>query len=135
MKKKILKHVISFAAVIMMIVPMLLLGANVHALNSSDLWNSGGLATNPGAATGLSNTDPRTVIANVIKVILGFLGIVAVVIIVVGGFEWMTSGGSDDKAKEGRTRITNGVIGLIIILAAYGLANFAINNLISATNG
>ena len=69
----------------------------------------------------------------IINVALGLLGIVAVVIILIGGFKWMTAGGNEDRVKKGRQYIINGVIGLIIILAAYAIASFVITNLVDAT--
>ncbi|OGF21051.1 hypothetical protein A2Y83_01820 [Candidatus Falkowbacteria bacterium RBG_13_39_14] len=84
--------------------------------------------------TGLSaEKDPREVIVNIINVVLGFLGIVAVVIILIGGFKWMTAGGNEDQVGEAKKWIYSGVVGLLIILASYALANFVVNQLIKAT--
>jgi len=86
-----------------------------------------------GAATGLGSTDVRTTIASIIKVAMSLLGIVAVVIILIGGFKWMTAGGNDDQVGEAKKWIFSGVIGLAIILSAYALASFVINQLVTAT--
>ena len=86
-----------------------------------------------GAATGLGSTDVRTTIASIIKVAMNLLGIVAVVIIVIGGFKWMTAGGNDDQVGEAKKWIFSGVIGLAIIVSAYALASFVINQLVTAT--
>lgn len=83
--------------------------------------------------TGLGNTDIRTTIAAIIRVAMGLLGIVAVVIVLIGGFKWMTAGGNDDQVGEAKKWIFSGVIGLAIILSAYALATFVINQLYSAT--
>ena len=83
--------------------------------------------------TGLGTADPRTMAAKVINVILGFLGIIAVVIILLGGFKWMTAGGNEDKVGEAKKLITAGIIGLVIILASYAIATFVITQLIAAT--
>jgi hypothetical protein len=64
---------------------------------------------------------------------LGFLGIVAVVIILIGGFKWMTAGGNEDKTAEARKLITAGIIGLVIILSAFAIAKFVLDQLLSAT--
>jgi amino acid transporter len=73
--------------------------------------------------------DLVTVIGVIINVILGLLGVVAVIIIVIGGFKWMTAGGNDEKIKEAKRLIGQGVIGLIIVLAAYAIARFIIDKL------
>lgn len=46
---------------------------------------------------------------------MSLLGIIAVMIILYGGFKWMTSGGSDDAVGDSKKIITAGIIGLIII--------------------
>lgn len=79
-------------------------------------------------------TDLKGTIAQIINVILGFLGIIAVIIILAGGFKWMTASGNEDKVGEARKMIVQGVIGLVIIFAAWGIASFAINQLVSATS-
>lgn len=88
-----------------------------------------------GAATGLGNKDIRVTVASIIRTAMGLLGIVAVVIILIGGFKWMTAGGSEEGADEGKKYIFSGIIGLAIILSAYALATYVINSLIQATTG
>ncbi|MEW6609877.1 MAG: Mbov_0395 family pilin-like conjugal transfer protein [bacterium] len=75
------------------------------------------------------DTDLVTTIGIVINVILGLLGVVAVVIIIIGGFKWMTAGGNDEKISEAKKLIGQGVIGLIIVLAAYAIARFVMDKL------
>ena len=87
------------------------------------------------ADTGLGQTDVRVTIARIIRVAMGLLGIVAVVIILIGGFTWMTAGGNEEKVGEAKKWIFAGIIGLAIILSAYAIATFVINNLVNATTG
>lgn len=82
----------------------------------------------------LGNQDLRETAANLINVLLGLLGLIAVVIVLAGGFKWMTSGGSDDKTGEAKKMIGAGVIGLAIILSAWAISLFVINQLSTATN-
>lgn len=88
-----------------------------------------------GAATGLGDQDVRTTISKIINVALSMLGIVAVVIVLAGGFKWMTAGGNEEKTGEARKMIFAGVIGLAIILSAYAIARFVLNQLYIATTG
>jgi len=76
----------------------------------------------------------QSTIAIFINVILGFLGIVAFIIILLGGFKWMTSGGDEDKIGEAKKLMGAGVVGMAIVLAAWAIASFVINQLASATN-
>ena len=88
-----------------------------------------------GSHTGLGQQDVRETISRIINVALSLLGIIALVIILVGGFEWMTAGGNEEKTTEARKRIFAGIIGLAIILSSYAIANFVLRQLYTATTG
>ena len=82
----------------------------------------------------LGQTSADEVVIQVINVALGLLGLIAVILILIGGFMWMTAGGNTDKVDKARKFIINGVVGLIIVLAAYGIASFVIDKIVGATN-
>lgn len=75
--------------------------------------------------------DLETTIETVINAVLGFLGFIAVIIILIGGFQWMTAAGDDSKVDKAKKTLSAGVIGLIIILAAWGIASFVIGLLVN----
>ncbi len=79
----------------------------------------------PGAVAG----DPRDVIKRIINVAMGFLGMIAVLMILMSGFQWMTAGGNKENMEAAQKRLINGVIGLIIILSAWTVAWFAVNTI------
>ncbi len=85
------------------------------------------------ALSGGEGSDLRQTIANIINVALGFLGIIAVIIVLVGGFKYMIAGGDDSKTKEARGWIISGIIGLAIILSGWAITSFVIGQLIEAT--
>lgn len=72
----------------------------------------------------LSNSDPRLVVAQAIKIVVSILGTLLTAWTVYGGFLILTSAGDDEKIATGKSVVTNGVIGLIIILSAYSIASF-----------
>ncbi len=80
-------------------------------------------------STNLSKKDPREIIANLIKVVLGFLGTIAVVLVIYSGFLWMTAGGKPDNIKKAKEIMSAAVVGLIIILISYGITIFVTNTL------
>ncbi|MFH1711862.1 MAG: pilin [Patescibacteria group bacterium] len=86
------------------------------------------------SATGLGTAELQSTIGNIINIVLGFLGIVAVVIVLWGGFKWMTAGGNDEKVGEARKLLIAGVIGLAIILSAYAITSFVVSSLLEASN-
>lgn len=81
----------------------------------------------------LPTGDVRSVIARIINVAMGFLGIVAVLIILWGGFTWMTAGGAEDKVEEAKKIITAGIIGLIIVVTSYAIARFVVTSLVNVS--
>ena len=81
----------------------------------------------------LGTQDIRVTIAKIIRVILGLLGIIALVIIIYGGFTIMTSGGSEEKVSTGKKILINAVIGLAIILSSFAIVQFVISSLQQAT--
>ncbi|MBI2436873.1 MAG: hypothetical protein HYV41_03995 [Candidatus Magasanikbacteria bacterium] len=85
------------------------------------------------AETKLGTSDLVATATQIINVALGLLGIVSVVIILIGGFKWMTAGGNDEQVGEARKWIFSGIIGLAIILSAWAIAKFVLNNLGTAT--
>ena len=85
--------------------------------------------------TEASETDPRNMAVSIVRYLMTFLGIIAVVVILIGGFKWMTAGGNDDKVGEAKSMIIAGAIGLVIILAAFAIVTFVIDIGTSALNG
>ncbi|NQV11779.1 hypothetical protein HQ524_00295 [Candidatus Uhrbacteria bacterium] len=84
--------------------------------------------------TGLGNRDLKSTIGGIIRAALGFLGIIAVVIILYGGFIWMTATGSPEKVQKAQQIIVAGAIGLAIILSAWAITTFVVGSLIGATS-
>jgi hypothetical protein len=145
MKKELMKKVSAFAIVFMMAFSMFAVVSTVSAqvgagtgytpqtgAADNSLW--AGTAEDIQSRTGFGNQDPRSTAANIINIILGFLGILAVVLILFGGFKWMTAAGNDDKIGEAKKLLVAGVVGLIIILAAYALAAFVLDAVFRATD-
>jgi hypothetical protein len=83
----------------------------------------------------LANADPREAAISLIKLLMTFLGIIAVVIVLYGGFVWLTAAGNEDRVSTAKKIIVAGVIGLIIILAAFLIVNFVVENVSTALNG
>ncbi|MCD6471237.1 hypothetical protein J7K86_01780 [bacterium] len=81
------------------------------------------------AQTNLGNAPLPDVIGRVVKIALSFLGLVAVIIIIVGGFQWMTSGGNEEKIGKAKKLMLSGIVGLVIIVLAYAIASFVISKI------
>lgn len=88
-----------------------------------------------GEYTGLSGADIRVTIANIIRIALGFLGVLALLIVLYGGFIWMTAAGDENRVTKAKGILRSGVIGLLIIVTAFGIVSFVIARLLGATGG
>ena len=74
------------------------------------------------------------ILGKIFKKVLGIMGLILLVLFVVGGITWMTSGGSAEKIKKARELLINAIIGLVIVLSSYALIDFVVTSLSSVTN-
>lgn len=82
----------------------------------------------------LEDTDPRTIFVKIINIAFGFLGVIALAIVLYAGFLWMTSEGQEDKIEKAKKILKNGLIGLAIILASWGIVSFVFRALFPSNN-
>ncbi|MBP9761297.1 MAG: hypothetical protein KBD15_03605, partial [Candidatus Magasanikbacteria bacterium] len=68
--------------------------------------------------TQLGSDDIRVTIAKIINGVLMFLGTIAFVLVIYGGFVYMTAGGNEEKISQAKRILINATIGLAIILSA-----------------
>ncbi len=68
-------------------------------------------------------TDFDKAIMNLTNWILGFVSMIAVLAIIWGGINYLTSAGNEDQAKTGKTTIKYGLMGLVIAGIAYATVN------------
>lgn len=80
--------------------------------------------------TDATSNDLPTLIGNIISALLSVLGIIFVVLVVYAGFLYLTAGGEDTKVKKAKTLLTQSIIGLVIIVAAYAISAFVIDALV-----
>ena len=73
------------------------------------------------ADTGVRCGDPS--IAGIFKLViswaLAIAFIAAVIMLIVGGFRYITAGGNTDQAGKGKNTIVNALIGIVIIVLSY----------------
>lgn len=103
------------------------------SVSAAGLNKPAGLCT---GGNGLNCTDNLSINGIIIKVINWILAIVLavdVLMIIIGGFLYVTAGGDDGRAKKGRATVLNAIIGLVIIIMAYVIAN-VVANFFSAEN-
>jgi predicted small integral membrane protein len=57
----------------------------------------------------------------IINILLGLSGIVAVVMIIIGGYQWMTARGNEAQVTNGRKTLINALIGLAIVILSFAV--------------
>lgn len=87
-----------------------------------------------GANMGLPDTDPRIIVARLVRAAMGLVGIVVLVMILLSGLSFMVSGGDEEKVKGAKRTFFNAIIGLIIMLSAYGIVAFVLRSLSTTGN-
>lgn len=81
----------------------------------------------------VGSNDLTTIVGNVINILLTLIGIVCIILIVFGGFKYMTASGKEDAMKDAKGIMIGAIIGLIIVFIAWAASTFIINNLQRAT--
>lgn len=79
--------------------------------------------------------DPRLVVIELFKVVLGFLSLLVLGLVLFSGFQWMTSGGDEKKVADAKKRLVNAVIGLIILFSSWILTRYLIVVIGQTTSG
>lgn len=78
------------------------------------------------------NKDTNSIPAIVgkgITAVLGLLGVIFLVLMVYGGYLWMTDAGNSEQVEKAKKIIAAAVIGLIIVISSYAISYFVINSL------
>lgn len=103
-------------------------GVDTAGLNAQDeaLMSSSGLS---------GNSNLATIISILIQVVLGFLGIIFLVLTISAGFKWMSSQGNEKTVGEAKESLKNSIIGLLIVIAAYTITYSVLKYLPFSSNG
>jgi hypothetical protein len=71
--------------------------------------------------------DPGNLLNTILRIVL-IIGVLLVFFFLIqGGLEWITSGGDKGAVEKARNKITNAVIGLVILVASYAILTLVLN--------
>jgi hypothetical protein len=87
-----------------------------------------------GGLFGSLNQGPVGFIAFIIRILLYLAGMIAVLFVIIGGYQYITSSGNEEQAEKGRKTLVNAIIGIVIIVLSYVIINVIVN-LVSGTGG
>lgn len=109
----------------------LLNGVPAFAATSLDLSDSLG---DVGDETGLEGGADQltTTIGTLINVALSLLGIVFLLLTLYAGWLWMTAAGDTKATGKARDILITAVVGLVILLSAYAISSFVIDQIQTA---
>jgi hypothetical protein len=85
--------------------------------NAATFISTWGATSKPAAVP----TNIRAAIMNITNWILGFVAIIATLIVIYGGVLYLTAAGNDDMTSKARSTISAGIIGIVICGLAYAL--------------
>ena len=68
--------------------------------------------------TDTSKSDINVMIGQIITTALSFVGVIFLILMIYGGFLWMTAAGNDEKISKAKNIFRDGIIGIIVVLAA-----------------
>ncbi len=85
--------------------------------------------------TGSQNTSFVDTIKLVINIMLFIIGLIAVVMLVIGGIRYATSGGSQEAVKSAKDTILYAIIGIVVAVMAYAVVGFVTQNITESGNG
>ena len=80
-----------------------------------------------------AKTGFNTMVSQIIQTALSLLGVIFIVLMVYGGYLWMTDRGNSEQVEKSKKLITAAIIGLIIVVSAYAISYFVLEALTSAT--
>jgi len=87
-----------------------------------------------GEQIGLGEADLKQTVLNIVQLVLGLMTLIAVVLVIYGGFVWLTSAGNEDNIEKAKHIISAAVVGLIIILLAWAVVIFVARTTANVTN-
>lgn len=102
-------------------------GANNNGGNAGNANNAAGSSSSICGAA--SSDNAPDIVKNVINTMLYILGIIAVIMIVIGGVRYTTSNGDSSQTKAAKDTILYAVIGLIVAIMAFAIVNFVVTSL------
>ena len=91
-----------------------------------------GSATTPGGVDTVAGGSDTLVdnVTNILNGVVAVLGLVCVVVIIIGGVNYMTSSGDAGKVKKAKDTILYGLIGLTVCVLAFAIVNFVLKNIL-----
>ncbi len=130
MRNLLSKKIWTSLALILILAPIFIytetaLSQSYNFINDSGVNKTADVAGFDTNDVGANSVD--NMIARIIYIVLGLLGVVFLALLLLGGFNWMTSSGNEEKVRKAKETLLNALIGILITLAAFAISFFLIN--------
>ena len=73
--------------------------------------------------------DINQTIRTIFNVVIIFAGIIFVILFLVGGIQYLTAAGNEEQTGKAKRLLVDAIVGLVIVLASWAIANFVLNQL------
>ncbi|MBT6069175.1 hypothetical protein HOG48_05460 [Candidatus Peregrinibacteria bacterium] len=123
-----------FSKQVLLFLPLLALTVLFAHMPDVFAADPGGLITdldNPSRIAGSTQGEDsiRTLLLTFLDFFLGFLGLLAVLMVIYGGFLYLTAAGDESKTENGKKVILYSVVGIVVILLAFALVNTVLSGI------
>lgn len=133
MIQRIRNVIVAVAALMAFSVPMLMpvaasaasVSINKNLCSGSNIDVTGGSTTDCNA-TG-SGGKVNTLLRNIVNIFSAIVGVIAVIMIIVGGLQYITSGGDSNKVSTAKNTIIYAIVGLVIVALAQLIVHFVLS--------
>lgn len=131
MIKKIKQLITTVSLSLALLTPVLAVGAaGAQGITNNFCRGANQAATGTAGNTSCNTANADTGLSNLVDFIVTtfswLVGIVSVLMIVYGGFKYITSGGDSSKITTAKTSIIYAIIGLVIVAAAQFIVNYVV---------
>jgi len=132
--KRVFKQII----ILVCLIAVLILPYFVFAVDTPPLKKLNNVAGQGGYEPLTAGQEEKAVpdiLAAVVQGFLGLLGVIFLILLIYGGYTWMTARGEEEKVEKAKDTIRRAIIGLAIIVAAFSITYFVFANLPGGVGG
>lgn len=128
-----MRKISSIVAALALVLGMgLVFAPSTGAVNVYESCNGAdGIANTPddveSAVCKSTSDDANALINTIVNLLIFFIGVVAVIVIIVSGFTFVTSNGNKEQVTKARNTLTYAIVGLVVAILAYAIVNWVLD--------
>lgn len=128
MNKTIKQFIVLSSLIVILILPYFVFAASAPLKKLESVREKSGYAT-------ANDTTLATTLGSIVGAFLGLLGVIFIVLMLYGGYNWMTAAGEEAKIDKAKDTIKSAIIGVIIVTGSYAIWEFVLYKLIIGVTG